>query len=744
MKRSPGCRVCRAGLVVCLLAAAAGGIYLWKFRPAWSVFEVPNGYAGREAEFRDQIVPTAIEYDVRGHVLTVKPWIDPSGKVIPSPGSGAVDLAPLTFRVRDPQHVSIVIAGKVHPTVVRRGTGSGRGTVTIVDDSDPVTLFEEIDPYQKRASEICTDADSYFRSADAYHGACCLEMVLTKPTGNVAWTFPPRSVGDCRYFRFAYRKSRPDVRVAISLQKPDGSTWTVAEEGILKDVGDRIAHRSDDEWHEVVIDLEGFLNCGAGMECTGLTISATGEPGDAVYYDSLQFLRQSTTPATNGRVTLRGITEPAEDGRHVVLVTKDGERSATTAGGRFEFDGAAPPGEAAMIYCVARDGAKRFPTSGRLIEVDSKPDELVIPLADARDQNAGRAMKRSHVMSQYFDADLGILYQPKSMFDHGGIGEPQEFQNRFQVGNLGFLDRDRRAENPGNVPRILLLGACDLFGHSVPKYEHTGAALEGMLRVRTGQRYEVITLADMNANFGRNWGYYDKLGRTFRPQVAVMTICNGAALVESDPDLLCRCYEYDPTHVPYFMFRSRPDDTLEIVPGDPEWPQFTGKDAALKAVRDAERKTGKHRYYMDGIDWVAAMHRVDDDLPPRVQQAFAHLERIVTFYRDQLKKDGVDLIIAIQPLLGMQHYAGLNDWTDDKGVRYAKGRFAERIRAMLKRLNVQYVDVPDYAARTYADPGMYFWRHDWHPSAYGMDWLAEALMEALPAQKQGRAVHKGT
>ena len=60
---------------------------------------------------------------------------------------------------------------------------------------------------------------------------------------------------------------------------------------------------------------------------------------------------------------------------------------------------------------------------------------------------------------------------------------------------------------------------------------------------------------------------------------------------------------------------------------------YTGKDPALKAVRDAERKTGKHRYYMDGIDWVAALHRAARAIGEGEEE-----QRTATFLRDSSRE----------------------------------------------------------------------------------------------------------
>lgn len=581
---------------------------------------------------------------------------------------------------------------------------------------ESITLFDEVDLYHRNGSEVCVQAESYFRSSDAFHGQNCLEIRLTQPQGSVTWTLPPTDIREASRFRFAWRKSRSEVRVDLAMNGPTGTFWIPLMAG-------------DTSWHEEEINTRSFSQGGV---CTGFTLRVSGKAGDCVYFDHARFLR----PAIPGQagIILAGRTEPARDGVRVEMRVNGRVETTQTVAGRFAFPYPVQPGDIVAIRAVAPNGAWHYPEQGRLIEVDPRPPEIIINLADLRDANRNRGLVRSHRFQQIFDGELGIMYQPKSFFDHGGIGVPQEFQNRLQVNNLGFLDRDRRPDNLDHLPRVLLMGACDLFGHSVPRHQHPNVVLEALLLQQTGRRHEVISLADMNINFGRFWRTYDRLGRAFHPRIVVMTLASGSVLIESDPELLCRCYEYDPEHLPYWMFRSRGDGSLEMVPADPEYPFYTARNPALKAHRDAERTRGGHRYYVDGIDWVAVLHREDGQLPARTKQALDHLERIIRFYRDELRKDGAELVVLIQPLLGMQQYADKTEWRDAEGARYRSDLYARRMMDLLRRNEIHCLDLADWAARHYPDPTLYFWRNDKHPSAYGFDWLAEALAEYLQSE----------
>jgi len=711
---------------------AVGIVLLFMRQPPGYVETPPAAYQGCAGDFRSGIAVEHIHYDANSNSLHIASWTDSSsGLTYPAPGTTARGLTPLTVHVHDAPHVHVRIDGKEHTCLVRDGSNHGGGSVTIVDDSDPVTIFDEIDLYQRNGIEDCTNAESHYRSSGAFRGTYCLEVRLTKSQGEVRWTLPPRDVADCRYLRFAYRKSRPAAKISVSVQAPDGTSWTISEADGRAEADSRYVAPEDADWHEAVVDITPFVRKSGGR-VSAVILHGDGETGDQLYFDALQFLRCPVTPPSpDDWISLEGQVSADSDGLPVTLVTQRCKVSATTRAGHFAFPRAVRRGETAMVYCVPPDGARRYSDQGRLLEVDPHMPSLTISLADLRDVNRGVTLTRSNRFSQIFDQDVGMLYQPKTYFDHGGGGTPQEFQTRLQVNNLGYLDRDRRSDNVDRVPRILMLGACDLFGHSVPRNQHANIAMEGLLHLKTGRRHEVIALADANTNFGRCWRFYEKIGRPFGARIVVMTVCCGSVLVESDPDLVCRCYEYDPDHLPFYMFRSRPDGTLEELAADAEYPMFTGKNARLKAIRTAELKEGGHRYYMEGIDWVAALHRVDGELPPRVRKALDHFERILLHYRDGVNSDGAELIIAIQPLLGMQQYTNQTEWRDAQGVRYQSSKFGERLKALLDRHGIRYVDIHEYAGRHARDPQMFFWRHDQHPSAHGFEWIAEALLDYI-------------
>ena len=351
-------------------------------------------------------------------------------------------------------------------------------------------------------------------------------------------------------------------------------------------------------------------------------------------------------------------------------------------------------------------------------------------MADARDVRSGPLTKTFKADSE-LNVRVGRVYKPRSEYVHSGIGTPQEFENHLQISNLGFLDRDRRPENPDRARRVLFLGNCNLFGHSTPRAHHANVLLEDLLTRRTGYPTEVIAMADSAMSFGKHWSYYRELGRPFRPEVVCMFLqSSGVEMMEADPEAFARFYEYEPGHFPCSLFRDGNDGGLTCIDPDPEYFRFVGKDSARRAARDAEKKKGG--YYSDGVDWNTVYFRTDwESIPAPAQRAWDHFARVLRFYRDELAKDGARLVIVLTPEAQLS-VGGLNkDFTDVNGAPCNSRLVGERVGKLCKGLGVGCLNVTPDAVAALPEPTYYTWRHDGHPCAYGNRVLAESVCDYL-------------
>ena len=409
-----------------------------------------------------------------------------------------------------------------------------------------------MDPLFRGGDYRSEGAECYFRQTGGFRGPKCLEVVLQEAAGKTEVKVPAASSGSAQFLRFAYRKTNPKNRVGVRVVFDNGSELLCAENTRGTTTGWTMPAVGDTEWHDCVValtEVDGqrpILRVpGGGVRSLSFEI-ADGIPGDKVMFDAVEFLQHPIhPPSPTGRHLIGGRVDPPSNG--VTVVLEDGtnrSQTKTTGGGYFYFPHVAETGDVVQLYALPDDHQPRFATAGRLLEIRRNEVELSIPLMDLRDVRAGTLEKKFKGESE-LNARVGRIYKPRSEYVHSGIGTPQEFENHLQISNIGFLDRDRRPENPDGARRVLFLGNCNLFGHSTPRGQHANVLLEDLLTRRTGDPTEVISLADSAMSFGKHWSYYRELGRPLHPEVVCIFLqSSGVEMMEADPDAFAHFYEY--------------------------------------------------------------------------------------------------------------------------------------------------------------------------------------------------------
>jgi hypothetical protein len=706
--------------------------------PAWDrVWVAPTAEVLLFARAMQSVRENAT-YDEAANTVHVRSWFDPVARqTIPTPRTRAFGLANLTFYVSKSSTARLMIDGREYTCLKRNlADHTGRESVTIVDDSNATAAFDEVDPLQKFGDVKSEGAEFYFRQTGGFRGTKCLEVVLQEASGKSELKLPAINASSATCLRFAFRKTNPDAKVALRVTF-DNSTELLATEGKLdKTPGWTIPARGDG-WHDCVFslaDLEGshpFNRIPRGGVRT-ITFEVTDcKPGDSVLFDAIEFLSSAIhPPAPTGRHLIGGRVDPPTDGVKIVLEEGPNRlETKTHGGGYFYFPRAAETGSVVKVYAAPDDKQPRSPTVGRYLDVRRNLVELSIPLADVRDQRFGKLEKKFKGESE-LNAKIGRVYKPRSDYVHSGIGTPQEFENNLQISNLGFLDRDRRPENPDKARRILFLGNCNLFGHSTPRSQHANLLLEDLLTRKTGYPTEVIAMADSAMSFGKHWSYYRELGRPFKPEVVCIFLqSSGVEMMEADPESFSRFYEYEPGHFPCSLFKEGESGLISIEP-DPEYFRFVGKDPARRAARDEEKKRGG--YYSEGVDWNTVYYRTNwESIPPAARRAWDHFAHVLRYYRDEMAKDGTRLVIVLTPEAQFQA-GGLNtDFTDIDGQPCNSRLCGERVAKLCKDLGVGCLNVTPDAVKALPDTTMYTWRHDGHPCAYGNRVLAESVCDYL-------------
>lgn len=683
-----------------------------------------------------QAVKANSTYDPAANTIHIRSWTDPlSQQVIPTTGSRAHGLGNLTLYVRDSATAKLLIDNVEYTSLVRNPADeTGAESVTIVDDSLPTVVFGELDLFQRFGDCVTSHAECYFRSRGGYLSSHALELKATDQVATAEWTLPKLSTASHTHLRFAYRKSNEAAKVGLQLQLADGRTL-IASEADFEGHGWQLPHHRDNNWHDVVVPFAALTQAEAAEQppigaVSSIQLVLHGEKGDQSYFDNIQFIQQPVLPLpSDDRYLVAGRVTPPTDGVSVVLLHEARELKTTTAhGGLFFFTEGVPRGAQVSLYALPADGAKRFAITGRLHEIFKDEVEMTIDLADIRDANVDKGLKRIDKAVSEIHPQGGFRFKPKSMYTNSGIAGAvkQEWCNTLQISNLGFLDKDRRFANVDGNRRVVVLGHCIPFGHSMPRALHANIVAEGVLRQRLGSDVEVASLAATNVNFGRFWPYWSTFGKEMKPDVVAATVMCGTEIMECDPDLLAKFNEYDPQHLPQHLFRSKADGSLEHVQPDPEYFNHLGKNEELAKLRAEEKKIGY--YYMDGVEWLQMLHRVD--LPPVANQALAHFENVARHYRDELAQQNCRFMIILTAEIPLLNFRS-ETWKDMRGNEHRRSLAAERLDAIAKRLGIGFCDLTKYIEGHYPQTQMTGWKYDTHPSPYGMQWFGEGLAQYL-------------
>ena len=109
------------------------------------VWVAPVGTIARYRVAHSQIAPH-VTVDPMTSRVSIAPWTDPvTGKTLPEVAAGMRDLHGLTVYVPNSTAASVVIAGRDTVSFTRNPPDdSGRGSVTLVDDSTPTTILDEV------------------------------------------------------------------------------------------------------------------------------------------------------------------------------------------------------------------------------------------------------------------------------------------------------------------------------------------------------------------------------------------------------------------------------------------------------------------------------------------------------------------------------------------------------------------------------------------------------------------------
>ena len=504
-----------------------------------------------------------------GDSVRVVPWKDEvSGQVVPDPRYLTQDLHGQTFYVPDSTRARVFV-GEAEVTALKRNPAdfTGRPSVTVVDTHAPTVVFDEVDFYEQNGRVIPKGASYFFRRRGACCGDYCCEVQVEKPGGgDILWNPVFLNSHETGYLHFAYRKTNPKSKVSVAWG-PQLKPLFVAGEGPLRgEQGWQLPYFEDTAYHEVVVDYADMQSPAQGekhLPRGPVGVLALGlreaSPGDSVFFDKVEFLAaRGVRPDAGHGLVVGGQLTPRLDGQ-VVTLTIDGKaRTAVTHRGGWYIFTDVPDRAVAQITYEDR-GVQYYPARGRLVQIGRNDLEYHIYATDPRAPSLPRppgfvesvcppelmpASENSAESKDKYDA----TYAPHSRRFYAGTPKGKLcYLVEDYVNNFGFIDRDRRVENPDNAVRILLQGECWTEGQQTTTNLHMNVVLESLLRRRTGVPVEVLVTATSSST-PASWSLtFEKYGNRFQPDL-VLLFLNSFNMTHLEPTLLKKLIGWDKEH----------------------------------------------------------------------------------------------------------------------------------------------------------------------------------------------------
>ena len=685
----------------------------------------------RFAQARQQLVKNVVLED---NTVRITPWKDPvTNRWFPDPSFVSQDLHGQTFYVKNATSARVFVSGKEITALQRNAADfSNRESVTIVDTHCPTVILDEVDFFETNGRLQPDGASYYFQQRHAYSGKYAAEVQLERDgKGTVCWKPYLANNHETSHLRFAYKKTNPKSRVIVGWSQEGETPQFIATDGNRNGLqGWEIPCHEDTDYHEVVVSYADMLAPSDGKSkviprgrVKNFYIGLVGEKGDSIFFDKIEFLSpRGLRPHSGDGLLVGGRIHPPRDGEPVRLNLMGEVREAITDRGGWYFFHNVPAGAIAEIT-FQRAGMTYWPARGRLAQIEKNDVEHHIFALDPRSPSIPRPEFGQQKVPKTLGPQTvsateplhGNTYQPHSRrFYANNIDSKVGYLVEDWVNNRGWMDKDRRTENPDGSLRLFLSGACLEEGAQTPVRDHLNIVLESMLRRRTGINVEVAVASHSNSSIAANSYLYEKYGRSLKPDFVVL-MNEPVHMWHLEPTLMEKYVGWTRGHSPYRSFDFDDNGRLVEFPPDPGYAVFAKKVDWKPLVDNLH------------ISWTYSLL---SEYPPAVEKSFQLFQAIAheRFVKD-LETHGGRLIVASGSFANDYPY---RDQTVGTGKnQLSAGKYFQEMRRVTESAGGLFVDLSAPVLRFDFGEIMSYGNVDGHLTPTGHYLIAKALADRL-------------
>jgi len=326
--------------------------------------------------------------DFEASRVEIESWVDPVlERRIPTPAAGVAELHGQTFYVRNPFAARVFLDAREITSFKRNPPDhTGRASVTLVDDANPIPILDEVEP--EASGEVSVVGGS-FAMVDGGLGSGQRHAVLAVDGPEARLAFRPARLDsyDANFLRFRVRKSHPGLRIRVGWEDSRGVV-TVAAEGAPDPEGHQgwtLPTLRAAQVHDVLLDFADLSMPRTGPKIVPRSRVAEvflevrgGKRGERVEIDGVEFLRESRRPyhvRRNGLILAGRVTGASP--RKVVYLGNGQARRVTVADedGFFLFRDV-EQNSVVSVWTERADGKRRYPAIGERFRATSDRADL--------------------------------------------------------------------------------------------------------------------------------------------------------------------------------------------------------------------------------------------------------------------------------------------------------------------------------------------------------------------------------
>lgn len=563
--------------------------------------------------------------------------------------------------------------------------------------------YPSFEPLRVRVS----GAEYYFRN-DTLTGAFAAsghrygELQLTASAGSLMYLPQRVDYSGTVGYTVRVKKTNPQSRIVLRLYV-DYWTFATIEEGTgsFPQIGDT-------EWREIRIPFSQFKFVRSDRMVSDkptwlepndflsryrpdpgyvfaieLGIS-NGISGDRLFFDRLSILR---TPADKPAGLLTGRLIPALPGAKVQIETRNSRKDIEPdADGRWQIQ---LPSDVGIVEIYAVSGLSAFaPKSSIYMEVGRYVPEIEIPtLSEQADVFPVDTGLNSAIYD--YDAPIGAHIRPGHFAVSTKLGDKMQMFLEERANKFGFIDRDRRFENPDQAYRVVILGDSYYMGIYNDMRDAVWNQAESRLAMLFERPVEVIAATHHHAPFINSWSQFTNYALKLRPNMVILPVIDPDILNFGIEDYVREWLSFSPDHPPSAIWHLSDGGTLTMQPFDPEWRNY------IKPLTDEE-----HRAIRKNIDTRQYIRKDIENAPKWLLHNLDTVAAALARFRDEARRSGTEIALgysAFEP--NMDYMQG------DKDVALDLTLFRGRMKALADKAGITFLDLSKtiYAGHTAVD-----------------------------------------